>query len=231
MPTRSAGSSDPSGFDVALPHQGEGAVRPLRIRERMRQQTGTAIREAAIALFAQNGFHGTTMRDIAAAANITSAAIYTHFDDKETLLVSIMEQTLVALDAAVEAAVRDGGTALEKLRLALREHVRFHASNRLQVLIADSELRALSTDSAGRIIARRDSYESKIRSLIVRGIAEGGLREVDPRVMTRSVIAVCTSVHIWFRADGELTADAVADQIAEFAMVGLATHEEGNSIA
>ncbi len=69
----------------------ELAARPLSSKGR---QTRQAIEEAARNLFAQRGFHGTTLADITAAAGKSTAAFYRYFTDKEDLLVALAEDFL-----------------------------------------------------------------------------------------------------------------------------------------
>lgn len=70
------------------------------------RQTRQAIEDAARTLFAQKGFHGTTLADITAAAGRSPAAFYRYFTDKEDLLAAIAEDFLT--DVVDLPALPDG---------------------------------------------------------------------------------------------------------------------------
>src|SRR5579864_8533515 len=88
-----------------------------------RLASGGAIREAAAKLFLEKGYQGTSMDDVAAAAQVSKQTIYTHFESKETLFADLV----LGNAETVEAFVQTLGPALEApgdLAPALRELAR-----------------------------------------------------------------------------------------------------------
>jgi hypothetical protein len=67
----------------------------------------------------------------------------------------------------------------------------------------------------------RDSYEGLFRSVIAAGIAQGELAARDPRLATIFVLSALNGIPGWFRADGERTADEIADELADLILDGL----------
>jgi AcrR family transcriptional regulator len=86
----------------------------------MRPSKKEDIKAATIRLIAQNGVKGTSIREIAAAAGVTEAAIYRHFKSKDDLCQQIYYQIVLQMAAEKEAIV----TSQEPLSVRLREWAR-----------------------------------------------------------------------------------------------------------
>jgi len=87
--------------------------------ERTRTRRGD-VRDAALTLFAERGYHGTSMKDIAEAVGMRAPSLYNHVGAKQELLVEIVEATLVDLQRLHEEAVgstRDVGVPSNKMNL------------------------------------------------------------------------------------------------------------------
>jgi AcrR family transcriptional regulator len=85
------------------------------LRERKKQRTREQIVEAAMVLFAERGYHATTIADIAAAADVAPRTFFTYFPSKEAVVFHNLDRDL----ASLESALRDrlpGETAFDALR-------------------------------------------------------------------------------------------------------------------
>jgi AcrR family transcriptional regulator len=80
----------------------ESMTEPVGRRAASKRATRAAIFSAAQRLFAERGFEATTVRDIAATANVTERTFYRYFDGKESLLAGEFESWLEMLRAAIE---------------------------------------------------------------------------------------------------------------------------------
>ena len=103
--------------------------------------------EAAIVLFAERGFHGTSMRDVAAAAGMTVAGIYHHFSSKQEILRGLMVATMIdVLEATAAALDAAGSTPQDRLGALVEAWVLFHTQRQAEALIGASELRSLDDE-------------------------------------------------------------------------------------
>lgn len=178
--------------------------------------TDTAILRAAAELIAKRGYHGTSMRDIARAVGLQMASLYHHFGSKQELLVLIMREAMADLTGRVEEAVAQAGDdPRARLVAAIRAHVAVHTEGRAEVFVADAELRALEEAGRAEIIALRDRHQALFRAPIeALGVAQ-------PGIVASAVITMCTDVALWFRSDGPLDADEVADTLVALALGGI----------
>lgn len=188
--------------------------------------TREAIHSAAIELFAGRGYHATSMRALASAAEVQPAAIYHWYPSKEAILVQLQDDFMDQLTEQVEAAIDRHDRPALKLAAAVREHVVFHGLNRLEAFVTDSEIRALSGDARAALIARRDAYEGLFAGLIEAGIGDGSLRCSHPQVATYAILLQCTGVALWFDPAGALPLDEVAGLHVELVLGALSASPE-----
>jgi TetR/AcrR family transcriptional regulator, cholesterol catabolism regulator len=199
-----AGAIVPSG-------SGPGAGVDGRSSARRGPGTREAIDRAALELFAQRGYHATSMRAIASAAEVQPAAIYHWYAGKEAILVGFQDGFMEQLTAKVlEAVGRQRRPAL-RLAAAVWEHVVFHGIHRRAAFVTDSEIRALTDEPRLALIAKRDSYQEMFGAMIREGMEDDSLRVSDADVATYAILLQCTGVALWFDPAGQLGLERVAD--------------------
>jgi TetR/AcrR family transcriptional regulator, cholesterol catabolism regulator len=197
-----------------------GAAATLRPARRG-EGTRAAIEAAAVERFARLGYHATSMREIAAAAQVRPAAIYHWYPSKEAILVRLQDDFMEQLTARVEAAVARQERPALRLAGAVHAHVVFHCEHPLEAFVTDSEIRALTPGPRAALVAQRDAYQARFAALIRAGLRDGSLHSSDPRVATYSILLQCTGVGLWFRPDGPLGAEQVGEIHVELVLGAL----------
>lgn len=170
--------------------------------------TGPRIREAALRLFAQQGFAAVSMRQIAGEVGVQAGALYNYILDKQTLLFTLMRDHMDGLLAAREKRA-DGGGALARLEDFTRFHIRYHIERPDEVFIAYMELRNLDPENFAVIEGLRRNYETELERILSDGVSEGVFFVADPKIASLAVIAMLTGVNTWYRPHGRLTLDDV----------------------
>ena len=176
---------------------------------------------AAVQLFAQYGYHAATMRDIARISGIQAASIYYHYANKQALLVEIMDTHMRDLNANLQRIMLEPGEIQQSLHAAIANHIRLHTSFKAQFFIIDTEIRALEDEHRSAILALRDQYETMLQSLLREGMEQGVFRQLDIKVASYALIAMCTEVATWFRPEGRLSVQQVIDLYTQLISEGL----------
>jgi len=189
-------------------------------------ETRAAIDRAAVELFARLGYHATSMRALAAAAEVQPAAIYHWHASKEAILVGLQDDFMEKLTDRVLTSMNRERKPARKLAAAVREHVGFHGIHRQEAFVTDSEIRALSDAPRAALIAKRDAYQGIFIEAIEAGVADGSLRVSDPRVAAYAILLQCTGVALWFDPAGELGLDRVAELHVELVLGALGASRE-----
>jgi AcrR family transcriptional regulator len=166
---------------------------------------------AAVQLFAEYGYHASTMRDIARITGIQAASIYYHYANKQALLVEIMDTHMRRLNETLEAILQQQSPVEDRLYEAIANHIRLHTTFKPEFFIIDTEIRALEGENRAAILAQRDHYDSLLQKLLLEGIERGVFRPIDVKITSYALIAMCTEVATWFRPEGRLSVQQVID--------------------
>src|SRR5881396_3050199 len=118
----------------------------------------------AARLFAQKGYHGTSIGDLAAALGVQKGSLYSHIESKQDLLYEIVREGVDAFTAALEA-IPEELPAFEKIRLALRAHLRVVSEQLDVATVFVREWRYLEGDRRDEIVCERRRYEERFRAL------------------------------------------------------------------
>ncbi|GAA4882832.1 TetR/AcrR family transcriptional regulator [Kitasatospora terrestris] len=180
---------------------------------------GRILREA-LALFAEAGFAGTSIRRIASAVGINSATPYAHHPSKEHVLAALVATGHEELHARLaEAAARTGrdGPA-ERLTALVRAHVLIHTDFPLLALVADAEIHALSPERAAPALALRHTCRRFLLDVVEDGVARGDFAVPDVLLAAGAISAMGVRVPAWFDPDQAFTRERVARDHAEFAL-------------
>jgi len=176
-----------------------------------RGNTGDAILEAAVELFAQRGYHATSMRDIAAAVEVRAAGIYHWYESKEAILLKLQDAFIIDLRAEVQAGIERQQRPEARMAAAVREHVVFHGLHTREAFVTDSEIRALSPRNRDRLVSRRDEYQELFIGLIEDAVRAGVFTVSEVRIAAYAILLECTGVALWFDPAGPLSLDQVAE--------------------
>jgi AcrR family transcriptional regulator len=174
---------------------------------------------AAVTTFSEKGFHGTTTRDIARAADISPTALYVHHSSKEELLYLISRTGHEEALEVVRSALRTGVDPTERLRAVVHDFAMYHARSHVMSRVVNYELAALSPEHLQEILALRREITEEFRSLVDRGIATGAFDPPDRRLAVAALISLGVDIARWYRADAvppEQLAQAYAEMAIRF---------------
>jgi AcrR family transcriptional regulator len=189
-----------------------------RIRTDLRR---AAMCRTAAQIFRDRGFDATSVSDIARALGLTKAGLYHHFESKEALLFEIMTFGMDKVRDEVVVPVRGIRDPEERLRQLIVRHARITTRGQGAVAHLGDEIRALPPSARKQIEQRMRVYLDLVRGTLDELKAAGRLRPVDRTVAAFSIIGMVLWLPRWFRADGRLTQEQVADSIASLALGGL----------
>jgi AcrR family transcriptional regulator len=178
-----------------------------------------AILKAAIAVMAEHGYHGTSVRDIAERAELSPAAIYYHFTSKQDVLATIMERGIERLLMRTRTALAEAGEAPQDRLCAIVEvQVLFHLESQGATLLGTSELRALDEPLRGKHKAKRLQQQRLFDQVVAEGVAQGAFTTALPREAARAIVVMCTGVASWFSPRGKLSRDQVVQRYQRLAL-------------
>ncbi len=176
----------------------------------------------AAKVFAVQGYHSTTMRDLAAATGMSLAGMYYYVRGKEELLYRIQERCFTRVLAGAEAALAGVGDAdpAERLQAFIRHHVAFFAAHMAEMKVLSHEASSLGGERARRVNAIKRRYVD---------LLEGLLRDAAPDepAVERSAAAyvlfgMMNWIYNWYDPAGEIDPERLAGLIARVFIGGFA---------
>jgi AcrR family transcriptional regulator len=173
----------------------------------------------AARLFAQQGYHGTSIGDIAEALGVQKGSLYAHIASKEDLLYETMREGAAAFHAALDA-IPEALPATEKIRLALRGHLRVVADQLDVATVFVQEWRYLEGPRREEIVAERRRYEERIRDLFREGRELSELRaDLDEGIAALLLLSAANWAYTWLQAGRDT--DELADRFFALLVDGM----------
>lgn len=172
---------------------------------------------AAGRLFADKGYHGTSMRDLGKELGLLGSSLYAHVESKQDLLAAVVEDGARLFQDSAQRALAVDGSADDRLHALVAGHIDVVLDNHDVVRTFLSEARVLDDVHRARVIAARDAYESAFREVIADGIGDGSFRaDVDAKMSSIFILSILNAVQRWYRIGGALDRDQLADRINLF---------------
>jgi AcrR family transcriptional regulator len=175
-------------------------------------------REAA-RLFAQKGYHGTSIGDIAEAMGVQKGSVYAHISSKQDLLWEIASEGAKAFHDALDA-VPDELPAVERIRFALRGHLRVVAEQLEVATVFVREWRYLSDERREQFLGERRRYEERLRELLREGRDLGQLRsDLDLTAAALLFLSAANWAYTWLQPGRDT--DELADRFYALLIDGM----------
>lgn len=175
--------------------------------------------EAAARLFAERGFGGTNLQDIASELAISRPALYYYFKSKEDILASLVEEvTLTSVHQTTQLAATLDTDPADALWQMVFCHAQWLLHHPLQFRVVDrteNDLPVAARKAHDR--AKRTVLDNFTRT-IGRGIDLGHFRPVDPRVAAFAMIGMCNWTAWWYQPSGRMSSSSLAELIADLAV-------------
>jgi len=189
-------------------------------RERRYQARRLEILRAAGREFRSRGFVETGMRDIAEAAELSPANLYNYFQGKREILFFCQDSSLDRMLRALARARRAKTSAAARLRLVIVSHLRC-LLDEVEGSAAHLLTNALPPRQLRYVVAKRDRYELGVRHLIASGMRAGEFVPGDAALVARAMLGALNWSVQWFRPDGPMTAEEIAEGLADYLIRGL----------
>jgi TetR/AcrR family transcriptional regulator, cholesterol catabolism regulator len=170
----------------------------------------TELTREAARLFAEKGYHGTSIGDLAKALGVQKASLYAHIESKQDLLYETMRDGAAAFHGALDE-IPEELPPVEKIRLALRGHLRVVAAQLDVATVFVREWRYLEGDRREEILAERRRYEERLRALFREGRELGELRtDLDDASAALLALSAANWAYTWLQPGRDT--DELADR-------------------
>lgn len=177
---------------------------------------------AAGRLFASQGYHATSMRDLGRELGILGGSVYAHVGSKEELLVAVVRRAGELFGESAERALSASDNPRDRLQALIAGHIDVVLDHRDEVQTFLNEARSVPASARRTIVEERDRYEDIFKSTIKDGTAVGAFRAgTDSALAARFVLSVINAIDRWYDPKGDLNRLQLVAAVFAFVTEGL----------
>ena len=172
----------------------------------------------AATVFAERGYHPTTMRDLAAASGMSLAGMYYYVRGKAELLALIQERCFMRVLAGAEQAVRTATDPVERLQLFIRHHVTCFAANLAEMKVLSHEANSLGGERQRKVNVIKRRYVDLLEGLLKDAAPDEA--PVERSAAAYLLFGMMNWIYNWYHPAGEIDPERLAALIARIFLGG-----------
>jgi len=194
-----------------------GCKYKVALREQKTARKKEEIIQAAVSVFMDKGYTGTTMEDVAANLLMTKGSVYYYFKDKQELLYQsqkmLLEKSIENIEVIKQA---QDLPVIERLRKSMIVHIKYLISERSGFETMVDPERYFTETQVEKIIKLRNNYEKNFDQLITEGIERNIFASLDIKIVRNIILGAMNWVIQWYSPKGEKDAMEVAELITDY---------------
>jgi AcrR family transcriptional regulator len=178
--------------------------------------------DAAVRLFAEKGFDGTSVQEIVERAAVTKGAMYHYFKSKDDLLYAIYHELISQQLADLERILASGLSPAGTVRAIIVDLVETTTARLASAAVFAQEMHKLADEPMAALRAQRRRYHESLRDLIADGQKSGAFAPVaSADTVTLVVFGLINQLPQWYQPDGPKSPRHLGDEVADFILAGL----------
>src|SRR4051812_3428393 len=173
-------------------------------------------------IFAEKGYHSTSMRDISRATRVSLAGLYYYCKSKEELLFLIQDNCFGRVHERLQERLKETGGAVEKLRLVIENHLSFFAANMAEMKVLSHEADSLAGEMHAHVSNKKQQYTQLVRRILseAQRAQTGDARKVDLTVATYALFGMMNWIYNWYDPRGKLSVTDLVENVTRLFLSG-----------
>ena len=185
-------------------------------------------------IFAEKGYHPTSMRDIARATEVSLAGLHYYCKSKEELLFLIQDNCFGRVHERLLERLRETTDPVAKLRLVIENHLSFFAANMAEMKVLSHEAESLAGEMRAHVTGRKQQYTRLVRRILseVQGARAGrdAAPKLDLTVATYALFGMMNWIYNWYDPRGKLSVGDLVDNLARLFLSGFLAGNIGGEL-
>jgi TetR/AcrR family fatty acid metabolism transcriptional regulator len=196
-----------------------------KINKNNRNNKYHLILEAAVKVFARQGFYQSTVAKIAKEAGVADGTIYLYFKNKDDILVQFFSYRTKQVFDRFQSEVKKADNSLDKLRNLVRRHLTEFQRDRDMAVVYQVETHQNSRLAESQIREMSQMYQNLISEIVELGQQEGSIRkDLYVSLVKRFILgAVDEVINTWLHSDKEYDLVSMADPLVDLFIRGIGT--------
>lgn len=190
------------------------------------------ILRTAARIFAEKGYHSTTMRDISRETGVSLAGLYHYCRSKEELLFLIQDNCFGRVLERLEKQLKEVRKPIEKLRLIIENHLSFFAANMAEMKVLSHEADSLAGENKARVAGKKQLYTKLVRRILseVQQSQAVGEQKIDLTVGVYALFGMMNWIYNWYDPRGKLSVSDLVENITRLFLSGFLAGTAGDEL-
>ncbi len=173
-------------------------------------------------IFAEKGYHSTSMRDISRATQVSLAGLYYYCKSKEELLYLIQDNCFGRVHERLQERLQETDDAVARLRLVIENHLSFFAANMAEMKVLSHEADSLAGEMYERVAGKKQQYTQLVRRILaaVQADQQSARPKLDLTVATYALFGMMNWIYNWYDPRGKLSVIDLVDNLARLFLAG-----------
>ena len=188
----------------------------------------------AARIFAEKGYHSTSMRDISRETGVSLAGLYHYCRSKEELLFLIQDNCFGRVLERLQERLREADDAVERLRLVIENHLSFFAANMAEMKVLSHEADSLAGEMHAHVSGKKQQYTKLVRRILSEVQAQQARSEarqkIDLTVATYALFGMMNWIYNWYDPRGKLSVHDLVDNITRLFLNGFLAGTTGDEL-
>ena len=184
----------------------------------------------AARIFAEKGYHSTTMRDISRETNVSLAGLYHYCKSKEELLFLIQDNCFGRVLERLQERLGETSEPVDKLRLVIENHLSFFAANMAEMKVLSHEADSLAGELHARVSGKKQQYTQLVRRILAEVQRAGGERKIDLTVATYALFGMMNWIYNWYDPRGPLSVRELVENVTRLFCSGFLAGTSGDEL-
>lgn len=172
----------------------------------------------AVNLFYERGYQGATLDALAQRLGVTKPFIYSHYKNKEAILIEVCERGVITAINVADEALASSGRPTERLRNMIQKFTMVVLEHQRNVTVYFRESKKLPDAAVERIVSLRGNLDHKLARLLEEGTEAGEFEIEDSQLTAVAMRGMVSWAYTWYQPLGRPTQAEVSDKMAQLAL-------------
>jgi TetR/AcrR family transcriptional regulator, cholesterol catabolism regulator len=176
--------------------------------------------KTSAAVFADKGYHSTSMRDISRATKMSLSGLYYYFKSKEELLFLIQDYCFSTVIDDCRRLLEGIDDPIRRLKLLIENHLNYFVQNMNEMKVLSHEADSISGDLFKKVNTKKRQYVNLVMSLLDEIARENRVDGVDVRVATFSLFGMMNWIYNWYDPRKDVDVTGLSNNITRLFLSG-----------
>lgn len=181
-------------------------------------------------IFAEKGYHSTTMRDISRATRVSLAGLYYYCKSKDELLFLIQDNCFGRVLERLEERLQEADEPIARLRLVIENHLSFFAANMAEMKVLSHEADSLAGAMYAHVAGKKQQYTKLVRRILADVQAQHAGAKLDLTVATYALFGMMNWIYNWYDPRGKLSVGELVDNLTRLFLTGFLASPSGAAL-